>query len=93
MQTTLHESLSCQIIFYHHNGHLDRPEVVEVNDHVVEQQLRPTRPVAEQCHLEWQVLPDLGNNSHEEKSYEGTCYRVVVAAERDDRNLEPGEYC
>lgn len=81
------------IIFYHHNGLLDQPEVVEANDHVVEQQQQPTRLAAEQHHLERQVLPDLGKNSHQERSYEGTCYRVVVAdgvaaAERDDRNPE-----
>ena len=46
MQTTL-QSSSCWIIFYQHNGHLDWPEVVEANDHVVEQQLQPTRLVAE----------------------------------------------
>ena len=84
---------SRSVIFYHHNGHPDQPEVVEANDHVVEQQLRPTRLVAEQRHLEGQVHPDLGKNSHQERSYEGTCYRVavadgVVAAERDDKNLE-----
>ena len=86
---------SRRIIFYHHNGHPDRPEAVEANDHVVEQQQRPTRLVAEQRHLEQQVLPDLGKNNHQVKSYEGTCYRVVVvvaddvvAAERDDRNPE-----
>ena len=84
---------SRRLIFYHHNGLLDQPEVVEANGHVVEQQLRPTRLVAEQRHLEGQVHPDLGKNTHQEKSYEGTCCRVVVAdgvvaVERDDRNLE-----
>ena len=80
------------IIFSHHNGHLDQPEVVEASD-VVEQQLRPIRLVAEQYHLLGQVHPDLGKNSRQGKSYEGTCYRVVVAdgvvaAERYDKNLE-----
>jgi hypothetical protein len=82
-----------KIIFYHHNELLDQLEVVEANVHVVAQQLRLIHLVAEQRHLEGQVHPDLGKNSHQEKSYEGTCYRVVVAdgvvaAERNDRNPE-----
>ena len=80
-----------RLIFYHHNGLLDQPEVVEASDHVVEQQLQPIRLVAEQHHPEEQIHRDLGKNSHQERSCEGTCYRVVVAdgvvvaAERDDR--------
>jgi hypothetical protein len=84
---------SRRIIFCHHNDFLDQPEVV-ASDHVVEQQLRLIRLVAVQLHLEGQVRRDLGKNTHPEKSYEDTCYHVVVvdgvvaAAERDDRNPE-----